>query len=422
MLRSIFAFTLLSVFFGFDAESTAQQWTRFRGPNGTGVVDQADLPTSLDKPLWTTKLTGVGNSCPVAWGDRIFVTSCDMKTAEIRLQCLSMKDGVEKWIRLFESTPYRLHGKNRFASSTPAVDQDHVYGCIANPDHTIMVALNHDGKEIWRRDFGRFASSHGFSASPIVHDDLVILCHSQAKEQLPAGVAPGQSRLIAVNRMTGEDVWSTDLTTTRVCYGVPCVWSDADGKEQLVNCNTGDGFYGVDLETGSKRWSALPFKKRVVATPLVAGDLLIGSCGSGGGGNYLVAIDLKKIDSSNTEEAEKTQPEYRVRSSNYVPCPVAVGDLLFIFNDKGIAYCVDSKTGKPHWKQRLSSGFSGSPVANGTHVYIADEDGTVFVIKANKAFEQAGKFSLGESTGATPMIVNDKIFFRTESQLICFGN
>ena len=92
MLRSIFAFTLLSVFFGLDAESTAQQWTRFRGPNGTGVVDQADLPTSLDNPLWTTKLTGVGNSCPVAWGDRIFVTSCDMKTAEIRLQCLSMKD------------------------------------------------------------------------------------------------------------------------------------------------------------------------------------------------------------------------------------------------------------------------------------------------------------------------------------------
>ena len=112
-----------------------------------------------------------------------------------------------------------------------------------------MVALNHDGKEIWRRDFGRFASSHGFSASPIVHDDLVILCHSQAKEQLPAGVAPGQSRLIAVNRMTGKDVWSADLTTTRVCYSVPCVWSDADGKEQLVNCNTGDGFYGVDLET-----------------------------------------------------------------------------------------------------------------------------------------------------------------------------
>ena len=67
MLRSIFVFTLLSVFFGIAADSTAQQWTRFRGPNGTGVVDLADLPTSLDKPLWTTKLAGVGNSCPVAW-------------------------------------------------------------------------------------------------------------------------------------------------------------------------------------------------------------------------------------------------------------------------------------------------------------------------------------------------------------------
>ena len=161
MLRSIFAFALLFVFVGFDAESNAQQWTRFRGPNGTGVVEDADLPGSLEKPLWKKKLAGVGTSCSVAWGDQIFVTSCDMETAEIRLQCLSMADGAENWIKLFESEPYHLHNHNSFAASTPAVDQDHVYVCTADLDHTILVALNHQGEEIWRRDFGRFASSHG---------------------------------------------------------------------------------------------------------------------------------------------------------------------------------------------------------------------------------------------------------------------
>lgn len=419
MLRLTFTVVLLFTISSLSAPSNAQDWTRFRGPNGTGVVEGADLPTSLEQPLWTKKLAGIGNSSPVAWGDRIFVTSCDMQTAELRLQCLSANDGAENWIRLFESTPYHLHGRNTFAASTPAVDQEHVYACIADLGHTVLVALDHEGEEVWRRDFGSFASSHGFAASPIVYGDLVILCHSQAKKQLPAGVAPGQSSLIAVNRTTGEDVWSLDLTTSRVCYGVPCVWKSGDGKEQLVNCNTGDGFYGVDPETGIMRWSALPFKKRVVATPLVASDLLIGSCGSGGGGNYLVAINPDKFAAGASEE--NAQPSYTVRSSNYVPCPIAVGDLLFIFNDKGVVQCVDLKTGKPHWKQRVSAGFSGSPVTNGTHVYVADDEGTVYVIKVDEAFEQVGKSSLGEPTRATPMIAGDKIFFRTDSQLMCFG-
>ena len=121
------------------------------------------------------------------------------------------------------------------------------------------------------------------------------------------------------------------------------------------------------------------------------------------------------------KSAEATEPEYTVRSSNYVPCPVAVGDLLFIFNDKGVVQCVDLETGKPHWKERLQAGFSASPVANAKHVYAVGDDGTVFVLKAAKEFDQVAKFSLEEKSRATPMIVGDQIFFRTDSQLICFG-
>ena len=140
MLRLTLGLTLLFSFSISNAMSFAQEWTRFRGPNGTGVVADADLPTSLEKPVWKQQLVGVGTSCPVAWGDRVFVTSCDMQTAEIRLQCLSLEDGSEHWIKLFESTPYHLHGQNTFAASTPAVDQDHVYTCFADPDHTILVS------------------------------------------------------------------------------------------------------------------------------------------------------------------------------------------------------------------------------------------------------------------------------------------
>ena len=399
-----------------DQLEAQSNWTRFRGPNGSGVAADAKLPTEWKQPAWEVTLAGTGSSSPVAWKDRIFVTSCDDATAKISLECLSLQDGKRLWVESFEGSSYKVHRFNSFASSTPAVDQDHVYVMVTDVKQTLLIALDHAGKEVWRRDFGSFASSHGFGTSPILHDGLVVFCHSQAAEQLPKGMEPGKSRLIAVNAKTGKDAWETDLTTRRVCYGVPSVWKNKEGQELLVNCNTGDGFYGVDPKTGDLSWSALPFKQRVVASPLVVDDLLIGSCGSGGGGNYLVAFrpDDKPTDG-------KAKPVYQVRKSNYVPSPIAVNGLLFVFSDKGIAQCVDLKTGEQYWEERLGRKFSSSPVADKNHVYAVDETGVVYVVKASKKFEQVSKFELGESTRASPMVMGDRLFFRSDSKLICVG-
>jgi len=184
----------------------------------------------------------------------------------------------------------------------------------------------------------------------------------------------------------------------------------------LVNCNTRDGFFGVAPKTGDQLWSALPFKMRVVASPLVVDDMVIGSCGSGGGGNYLIAYRPEAATPDG-----KPQPAYRVRNSNYVPCPIAVNGLLFVFSDKGIATCVDVKTGERHWQKRLAKGFSSSPVADKNHVYAVDEDGTVHVIKTSKSYEKVSANQLGTPTRATPMITDGQIIFRAQSQLICVG-
>ena len=324
-------------------------WSRFRGPNGTGVVADANLPSAWNEPLWQVPLAGTGSSSPVAWNDRIFVTSCDAKTAKISLECLSLKDGHRLWIKTFDSEPYPLHRFNSYATSTPAVDENHVYLLVVDTGKTLLIALDHSGKEIWQRDFGTFSSSHGFGTSPMVYEGLVVFSHSQSAEQLPPGQPVGQSQLIAVDSTNGQNVWKTDLTTRRVCYGVPCIWKNKQGQPELVNCNTADGFYAVAPKTGEMLWSALPFKMRVVASPLVVDDMLIGSCGSGGGGNYLVAFRPDSI----TPDAE-AKPVYQVRKSNYVPCPIAVNGLLFVFSDKGIGQCVDVKTGEQYWQERLA--------------------------------------------------------------------
>ena len=416
-MRNIWIAALLFSIISLCADQlTAQSdWARFRGPNGTGVVADANLPAQWKEPSWQITLAGTGTSSPVAWQDRIFVTSCDKNTAKISLECLSLKDGQRLWIKSFESKTYKLHRNNSYASSTPAVDKDHVYLLVADTATTRLIALDHTGEKVWSRDFGSFSSSHGFGTSPMLFEDLVVFFHSQSAEQLPPGQQPGQSQMVAVNRLTGTDVWTTDFKTKRVCYGVPSVWTNQKGEPQLVNCNTRDGFFGVAPKTGEQLWSALPFKMRVVASPLVVDDMVIGSCGSGGGGNYLIAYRPE----APTED--KPQPAYRVRNSNYVPCPIAVNGLLFVFSDKGIAICVDVKTGKKHWQERLAKRFSSSPVADKNHVYAVDEDGVVHVIKATKSYEKVSEYDLGTPTRATPMIMNGQLFFRAQSKLICIG-
>jgi outer membrane protein assembly factor BamB len=395
-----------------------ESWTRFRGANGEGVAAAANIPGEItdDNYFWKVKLAGVGSSSPVIFGDRLFITSCDSKTATINVQCLELKSGKELWKKSFANQAHRIHKWNSYASSTPAVDANHVYVTYANPEQTMLVALDHEGDVKWERDFGTWQSSHGFSASPIVHDGKVFFFNSQQGERLRPGQTPGKSRLTAVNSSDGTDIWETSLTTTRTCYAVPAVYTDENGGQHIVSCNTGDGFFSLNPENGTKDWATLPFKMRTVAATLIVDGMIIGSNGSGGGGNYLVAIRPGK------SATEKPEMAYQIKSANYVPTPIAVDGKLILFTDKGLARCVDLKTGEPQWVERMSSAFSGSPVATKKHVYIVDPDGTLFTLKVGDKFELVSKHSLGEPSRATPAIVNDRIYLRTDSHLICAGS
>ena len=391
--------------------ANAQQWDRFRGPNGTGVSLESELPTEWEESdyEWKIELAGAGSSSPVVWDDKLFILSTTPKAA-IHLQCLDLESGDENWKAEFDSDVYKIHAQNSFASSSPAVDADHVYIAYANPESTMLVALNHEGEEVWKRNFGSWISQHGFGVSPIVYGELVIFFNSQQADRLKPGQKPGKSEMIAVNRSTGEDVWKCSLTPTRSCYAMPAIY-EAEGKtSQLLGCNTGDGFFSIDPETGEKNWSEKVFPKRVVASTLLADGMVFGSSGSGGGGNVLVAA---KINQDGIEKAHEIN-----RSANYVPSPIAVNGMLFLFGDRGVVTCLDLKTGAEHWRQRVGSSFSGSPVATGTHVYCMDAKGTCFVIRADKEFNLVSEIDLGEPSRSTPTIVGNRLLLRTSNHLM----
>ena len=152
-----------------------------------------------------------------------------------------------------------------------AADKDNIYAAYANDENTWLLALDHDGDEKWKRNFGTYVSSHGFGSSPIVVGDKVILMISQQTEKLKAGQQPGTSNLIAVNSSDGSEAWTTPFEDRRVCYGVPCLFETTDGKKSLICTNTVHGYFGVDIESGKINWTTpQSFDKRVVASSVIA--------------------------------------------------------------------------------------------------------------------------------------------------------
>jgi outer membrane protein assembly factor BamB len=160
-----------------------QQWARFRGPNGQGISHAKTIPIKWTEKdyNWKVTLPGGGHSSPVVWEDKVFVTSGDQKTGRGTILALRASDGKVLWQREYVLTPYRMSQLNSYATATPAVDANHVYTLWPTPEETILVALDHDGEEIWKRTFDGVHCQHGAGGSPIVFDDIVVFTHEHEK-------------------------------------------------------------------------------------------------------------------------------------------------------------------------------------------------------------------------------------------------
>lgn len=396
----------------------AQEWTRFRGPNGTGVSNAKTIPIHFTEKdfNWKIALPGEGHSSPVIWGDKIFLTSSDSQQAGLRVDAIRVQDGQILWQKDFSFAPFPHHRFNTFASTTPAVDEERVYVSWATPDHYMLVAFDHKGGIVWQRDFGPFLSQHGVGVSPVVYQDLVILPNDQ--DAFTPNSPEGNSSLIAVDRKTGKTVWQTKRNSKVVAYSTPCVYQPKYGDPQLIFNSQAHGITGIDPKNGHVLWEyANAFNKRSVSSPVVVAGLVIGSCGSGGGGNYVVAV--------RPGDAAKKQPATLAwemkRSANYVPTPLVQGDLLFCWSDGGVVTCINGPTGAVKWQERAGGNFFGSPVLIDGRIYCIATNGDVVVIKAADTYQPLARNPLGELTQTTPAIAGGRMYIRTLNHLICLG-
>jgi outer membrane protein assembly factor BamB len=418
-MRSLVIRSLLTVGFAAVLVSTAaaQEWTRFRGPNGTGESETSTIPASwTDKDLnWKIELPGIGHSSPVLWGEKIFILSADPKAATRYVLCINAADGKEIWRREYPGVPHHLHANSSFASVTPAVDAERIYVAWSDPEFTRLMALDHKGNEQWTINLGPWVSQHGFGCSPMLYQDLVVLnCSQEDAKSKEEPRQPKESFIVAVEQSTGVVRWRTERQINSASFSVPTVRKNEAGEDELL-CNTqAEGLFALDPKTGKENWSLPVLSMRSVSCPLYVAGLVFGTTGSGGGGHYLVTV----------KPGAEPKEEYRVKqNAPYVPTPVCRGDLVFLFEDRqGHVSCIDAPTGKVLWfKPRVGTAFFGSPVRAGDKLFCVDTAGTVVCLAADKEFKELGRTELKELSRSTPAIAGGRMYVRTVSHLLSVG-
>jgi outer membrane protein assembly factor BamB len=397
----------------------ASDWSRFRGPNGTGIAADKDVPVqwTADSILWKTAIPGIGHSSPIVHGGRVFLQSSAEDGKGRWLLCQDATTGEVLWKTPAPGQRARLHPLNSLASSTPAAENGRVYAIFWDGEDIHLGAYDaKSGKAAWEKNLGAFESQHGVGHSPMLVEGKVVLANDQ----------DGSSRLLAFDARTGDKLWQVERKAFRTCYSTPFVHTRPSGDKELIVASTA-GITGYNPADGKRNWSytwsftGMPL--RTVASPIESNGMIFASGGDGAGDRHLIAVKIgDKGDVTGTNLAwENVQRRY----CPYVPCLLARGDYIYGVTDLGLAICHVARTGEEVWRERLTPrqdiGFTASPILVDGKVYAIDKNGSVYVFEAAPKFKLLARNKVGESVSATPAVADNRLYIRGDKHLFCIA-
>jgi outer membrane protein assembly factor BamB len=427
----LFSFCLLT------SAARAQNWPQFRGPAAAGVVEGRATPVRWDAEKsvnirWKVPIPGLAHSSPVAWGNKVFVTTAvsvnpkeetrfglygdvapvkEESKHTWKVYCLDKQTGKILWERTaYEGVPkVKRHPKATHASSTPAVDGKHIIALFGSEG---LYCYDLNGKLLWKQDPGVLDAGWFYdpdyqwehASSPIIYKNLVIL---QADIQKNSFIA-------AYDIKTGKQVWKTSREEIP-SWATPTVYEGKTRAELITNGTK--AIRGYDLAAGKELWRLTPNSEITTPTPFVAHDLIYVTSGyapiqpiyairPGATGD----ITLKEGEESNQFVAWSKK-----RGGPYMPTPIVYGDLLYVCSNQGVMTAYNAKTGERVYQQRLADrggAFTASMVASDGKIYLSSEDGEVFVVKAGPKHELLSVNPMGEVLMATPAISDGMLIVR----------
>ena len=385
----------------------AKYWPRWRGPSGQGYAaagGYSDAWSTTQNVVWKTSVPGRGNSSPIVWGDRIFLTTAYDGGRRLSILAFRRSDGAQAWETFVPSgRGSYAHQKNGYASATPATDGERIYASFGSRG---LIAVDLTGKVVWRQDLAQSDPYHGHAGSPLLYRDRVIVYHDQY----------GGAFIAAFDARSGKPLWRTNRDAS-VGWGTPIALRVGEHDEIIVNSQGRVCAY--DPATGRELWICNGSSYEVVPTPVVGHGMVF--CSSGRAGPTLAIRPGGRGDVTRSHLVWASP-----RGSPFVPSPILHGGLLYMVNDMAsIVTCFDARTGRALWQGRLGvaqrEGFSASPVVADGKVFFTNDDGETFVLKAGPTFELLHTNRIGEGTLASPALVDGRWYIRTDRSLVAIG-
>ena len=386
----------------------AKYWPRWRGPTGQGHAvagKYRETWSATDGVKWKTALPGSGNSSPIVWKDRIFLTTSENDGAKLSLLAFDRANGKMLWqTAVPQEATEKVHQKNGYASATPVTDGKLVYASFGRHG---LVAFDFDGKIAWHRKFSQIDNYHGPAGSPVLYKDRIFLYQDQKP------VADQTAFVAAFDKATGKTLWSTPRTES-VGWGTPVVINAGTRDELIVHSQRRVAAY--DVSTGAELWTVKGNTFEVIPTPVVAHNLVFVSSGRAG---PTFAIRPGGSGDVTATNVAWTSP----KGSPFVPSGIVVDDLLYLINDmQSILTVFEAKTGTLVYQERLGAAvresFSASPVAVNGKIFFTNDMGETFVIQAGREFKLVGVNIHGARTLASPALADDTWYWRTEEALL----
>lgn len=414
MCRLLF---LWSVAFCFCGSVIAADWPQFRGPGGQGHSEARNLPltwSETENVTWKVPIAGLGWSSPSILGNQIWVTTALEDGKSLRAVALDRRTGeMLHDVDVFQlENPGPVHSKNSHASPTPLIEGDRVY--VHYGAHG-TACLTTDGKIVWKTEDLKYNHRHGPGGSPVIFEDLLILNCDGSDIQF----------VVALDKSTGEIRWKkkrehigedrlTGKSNVPMAYTTPLL-VDINGTIQLLSCGA-DSIVAYNPRNGEEYWWFRYDGYSNVPRPVVGKGLVFISSGYDRPEFYAVRVD-------GSGDVTETHLGWNMKKAAPLnPSPLMVGDELYLVSDNGIATCLDAVTGEQHWQERIGGNFSASPTFADGRIYLLDEDGTTTVIAPGKTFEILATNQLDGRTLATPAMVDETIFLRTDTHLYRIEN